>query len=164
MGSKMYLSELWSCGGIVDDVEDYEIIKPLEKVKSERKIDSIIDSYQLGRLKCYFDPKGIEDIKEKRRAIEEEYKQKLKDLLLYMEVKYPSKAIEGRRKLESLIPIYGKKNIGHMILHSELSYMDFDKVVEYLPSKEMLEKDLKQYELLKLYACGYSSTSRLYWW
>ena len=44
-----------------------------------------------------------------------------------------------------------------MILHSELSYMDFDKVVEYLPSKEILEKDLKQYELLKLYACGYSS-------
>jgi len=157
MGRKKYLSETWSCGGIVDDVEDYEIIKPLEKVKSERKIDSIIDSYQLGMLKCYFDPKGIEDIKEKRRAIEEEYKQKLKDLLLYMEAKYPSKAIEGRKKLESLIPIYGKKIIGHMILHSELSYMDFDKVVECLPSKEILEKDLKQYELLKLYACGYNS-------
>ena len=28
-----------------------------------------------------------------------------------------------------------------MIIHSELSYMDFDKVIECLPSKEILEED-----------------------
>lgn len=154
MELKRYLSESWPYSY---DITDYEIIKPIEKIKEERTADSIIVSYVAGVLSRYFDPKGIQDIQEKRRIIEEEYKQKLKDLILYMEEEYPSKAIEGRKKLETLIPIYGKRIVAHMILHSELSFMDFEEVVKYLPSKELLEKDLDHYELLERYTCGYSS-------
>lgn len=155
MTEKKYLSEGWPYGYSIDG---YEIMKPLDEIKSERDIDSLIFSYTSGALSKYFDYKGIQDIKEQRKAIEEEYKQKIKGLLSYMEKEYSSKAVEGRKQLEGLIPIYGIRIVAHMILHSELSYMYLDEIVKYLPSKEILEQDLKQYELLVSYASGYSST------
>lgn len=151
---KKYLSEGWPYSYSIDD---YEIFKPLEEIKEERDADSIISSYIMGHLSRYFDSKGKEIIKEKREAIEKEYKQKIKDLLDTMEHEYLSKAVEGRKRLEALMPIYGKRIIAHMIIHSELSYMDIDKVIECLPSKDILEKDLAQYEILVSYASGYSS-------
>ena len=151
---KKYLSESWPYSYNIDE---YEIFKPLEEVIKEKDDKEIISLYTLGRLSKYFDSKGIQEIKEKRELIEQEYKQKLKDLLLFIETEYQSKAVEGRKKLESLIPIYGKRTVAHMIIHSELSYMDFDKVIECLPSKEILEEDLKQFEVLRSYASGYSS-------
>lgn len=154
MSRKKYLSDLWPYSY---DIDDYEIVKPFEEIKEENDASTLIFSYISGNLTRYFDSKGIEDIKEKRRLIEEEYKQKIKDLLSYIEEEYESKAVLGRQKLETLIPTYGKKVVAHMILHSKLSYMEFDEVLKYLPSRELLEEDLKHYEFLVGHACGYSS-------
>lgn len=154
MSKKMYLSERWP---YTYSIDDYEIMKPLDEIKEERDADSLITSYVTGNLSSYFDSKGIDEIQEKRKAIEEEYKQKIRELLAYIESEYPSKAIEGRKNLETLIPIYGRRIVAHMILHSKLSYMDFDEIVKCLPSKEILEKDLQHYEILESYTCGYSS-------